>query len=223
MRSLPFEDSVEAGAGEPAAPPLAQPPSAPADLLAALTGPCTLRDGVVVLVRAIRDDDMQRLQAFHLGLSPQTLYLRFGHLLAGFPDELATWLTCVDGDRRMAFVATDSVDAVASANQTIIAVTRYDHVRPLVAEMASVVADRWQGRGLGPQLRYRLAVYARYRGYTTLIGYVRSTNDHALRALRRGALPYTLKRLDEDTLLATIDITHAQLAGAPWYGEFGGR
>jgi acetyltransferase len=219
MRSLPFEE----GAGEPAAPPPEQPPRAAADLLAALSGPCTLRDGVVVLVRAIRDDDMQRLQAFHLGLTPQTLYLRFGHLLAGFPDELATWLTCVDGDQRMAFVATDSVDAVASAHQTIIAVARYDYVRPLVAEMATVVADRWQGRGLGPQLRYRLAVYARYRGYTTLIGYVRSTNDHALRALRRCALPYTLKRLDEDTLLATIDITHAQFAGAPRYGESGGR
>jgi acetyltransferase len=219
MYSSPCED----GAGEPASPPLAQTPHGAVDLLADLTGPCTLRDGVVVMVRAIRDDDMQRLQVFHLGLSPQTLYLRFGHLLSGFPDELAAWLTCVDGDRRMAFVATDPVDEVASARQTIIAVARYDHVRPLVAEMATVVADRWQGRGLGPQLRYRLAVYARYRGYTSLIGYVRSTNDHALRALRRCALPYTLKRLDEDTLLATIDITHAQLAGAPWYGESGGR
>jgi acetyltransferase len=210
MRTLPFENT----AGEPTAPPLAQTSCEASDLLADLTGPCALRDGVVVMVRAIRDEDLHRLQAFHLGLSSRTLYLRFGHLLAGFPDELAAWLTCVDGDRRMAFVATDTAHERASAHQTIIAVARYEHVRPQVAELAEVVADRWQGRGLGPQLLYRLAVYARCRGYTTLIGYVRSTNERALHVLLRGALPYTLTRLDVDTVLATIDITRARLAEA---------
>jgi GNAT superfamily N-acetyltransferase len=211
MYSLPFED----GGGEPASlpSPLAQTPSGAAHLLAELAGPYTLRDGAVVIVRPIRDEDVQRLQAFHLALSSRTLYLRFGHLLAGFPDELAAWLTCVDGDQRMAFVATEMVDAVASASQPIIAVARYDHVRPQVAEMAVVVADRWQGRGLGPQVLYRLAVYARSRGYTTFIGLVRSKNGPALRALTRGVLPYTLEQLDDDTLLAAIDITH--LTGAP--------
>jgi GNAT superfamily N-acetyltransferase len=207
MHSLPFEDSP----GEPAASPLAQTPDGTAELLAALTGPCTLRDGVVVMVRPIRHEDVQRLQAFHLGLSPQTLYLRFGHLLAGFPDELAAWLTCVDGDRRMAFVATDTVDDVSSAREAIIAVARYDHMRPLVAEMAAVVADRWQGRGLGPHVLCRLAVYARSRGYTTFIGYVSNKNARALHALVRGTLPYTLTYVDENTLLANIDITHIDI------------
>jgi GNAT superfamily N-acetyltransferase len=207
MHSSPFE----ADAGGPAAPP-PQTPSGAADLLAELTGPCTLRDGAVVMVRPIHYEDVQRLRAFHLGLSPQTLYLRFGHLLGEFPDALAAWLTCVDGDRRMAFVATDTVDEVASAHETIIAVARYDHVRPLVAEMAAVVADRWQGRGLAPHVLYRLAVYARSRGYTTFIGYVSNKNERALHALVRGTLPYTLKYLDAYTLLVAIDITHV---GAP--------
>jgi acetyltransferase len=211
MHSMFFEG----GAGGPASPPQAQTPSGAVDWLTELTGPCTLRDGVVVLVRPIRDEDMPRLQAFHLGLSSQTLSLRFGHLLAGFPDALASWLTCVDHDRRMAFVAIDPVEEVASVRQTIIGIARYEHLRPQVAEMAEVVADRWQGRGLGPQLLYRLAVYACRRGYTTLIGWVRSTNARMVRALRRSALPYTLKPLDEDTLLAAIDVTYAGGAGVP--------
>jgi GNAT superfamily N-acetyltransferase len=220
MHSVPFE----AGAGGPAAPPQTQPPDGAADVLAELTGPCTLRDGVVVMVRPIRYEDVQRLQAFHLSLSPQTLYLRFGQLLAGFPDTLAAWLTCVDGDRRMAFVATDTVEEVASASPAIIGVARYDHVRPLVAEMAAVVADRWQGRGLGPQVLYRLAVYARSRGYTTFIGYVSNKNGRALHALVRGALPYTLTYLDAYTSLAAIDITHVGAADRPARagGESGG-
>jgi acetyltransferase len=175
------------------------------------------------MIRPIRDEDPPRLQAFHLGLSSETLYLRFGHLLAGFPNALATWLTCVDGDQRMAFVATDPVEEVARAPHPIIGIARYEHVRPRVAEMAEVVADQWQGRGLGPQLLYRLAVYACSRGYTTLIGFVRSTNARMVRALRRGALPYTLKPLDEDTVLATIDVTHAGAPRAPWSGGSGVR
>jgi hypothetical protein len=66
-----------------------------------------------------------------------------------------------------------------------------------------------QGRGLGLQLLCRLAVHDRRRDYMTLIGYVRST------MYLGGALPYTLRRQDVDTLLATIDITHARLAEAP--------
>lgn len=215
MHSLPFEAGAGGSASSPPFPapssPLLQGPPGAVDvgLLAALTGPCTLRDGVMVMVRPIRDDDVQRLRTFHLNLSTRTLYLRFGHLLVEFPDALAAWLTYVDGDQRMAFVATDTADAddVASLTQEIIAVARYEHVRPLVAEVAEVVADRWQGRGLGPQLVYRLAMYARHRGYTTFIGYVRGNNECAVHALVRGRLPYTVKQLDEDTLLATVDIT----------------
>jgi acetyltransferase len=166
-----------------------------------------LHDGVVVTVRPIHDEDVQRLRAFHLSLSPQTIFLRFAHLLGEFPQELAAWLTRVDGDQRMAFVATDAADADDHAHEEIIAIARYDRVRPQVAEMAAVVADRWQGRGLGPILLYRLAVYGRSRGYTTFIALMSSRNRRALRALMRCGLPYLLKQLDEDTLLASVDIT----------------
>jgi GNAT superfamily N-acetyltransferase len=170
-----------------------------------LASPCILRDGVVVIVRPIHDDDVQRLQAFHLNLSPQTIFLRFGHILSGFPEDLAVWLTHVDGDQRMAFVATDVADHLS--DHEIIAIGRYDRVRPGVAEMATVVADGWQGHGLGPILLYRLAVYARSRGYATFIGYLSNRNARGIRALMRCRFPYTLKQSDEDTLLVSIDIT----------------
>ncbi len=79
--------------------------------------------------------------------------------------------------------------------------------------MAAVVADRWQGRGLGPILLYRLAVYGCSRGYTTFIALMSGRNRYALRALMCCGLPYLLKQLNEDTLLASVDIT--QLNGLP--------
>ena len=64
---------------------------------------------------------------------------------------MAAWFTCVDSDQRVAVVATNTADAgeVARPTREIIAVARHEHVGPHVAEGAEVVADCWQGRGLG--------------------------------------------------------------------------
>lgn len=176
-----------------------------------LTYLCTLRDGVAVKVRPIQNDDVQRLREFHLGLSPETNFLRFAHLLGEFPDDLIIRLSCVDGDQRMAFVATDSVDD--KSHEQIIGVARYDRIRLQVAEIAAVVADRWQGHSLGLILLYHLAMYARRRGFTTLISTMSRWNSHAIRALMHCGLRYTLKQLDEDTLLASVDITQLDCFG----------
>jgi GNAT superfamily N-acetyltransferase len=177
----------------------AQGPSADLTLL------CTLRDGVVVKTRPILNEDEQRLQAFHLHLSPQTIYLRFGHLLSEFPGALMAWLARVDGDQRMAFVATDAVHD--PAHEAIIGVARYDCVRPQVAEMAAVVADPWQGRGIGAILLYRLAIYGRSHNYTTFVALVSRRNSRAVRALAHCGLPCTLQHVDEDAMLVSVDIT----------------
>ena len=181
---------------------------------------CTLRDGIVVTVRPIQDNDVQRLREFHLGLSPETRFLRFAHLLGEFPDELISRLSCVDRDERMAFVATDAAREPDHPDETdepifeqIIGVVRYDRVRQQVAEIAAVVADRWQGHGLGLILMYHLATYARRHGYTTFISTMSRWNDRAIRALMHCGLHYTLKQLDEDTLSAAIDITQLDSVG----------
>ncbi len=187
---------------------------------------CTLRDGVVVTVRPIQNDDVQRLRAFHLGLSSETRFLRFAHLLGEFPDELISRLSCVDKDERMAFVATDAARESDEPveleepdgqdepiDEQIIGVARYDRVRQQVAEIAAVVADRWQGHGLGLILLYHLALYARRHDYTTFISTMSRSNDRAIRALMHCGLPYTLKQLDEDTLSGAVDLTPLDSVG----------
>jgi len=171
-------------------------------------------------VRPIQNDDVQRLLAFHLGLSPETRFLRFAHLLGEFPDDLISRLSCVDRDERMAFVATNAArkpdepdEPDESSVEQIVGVARYDRVRQQVAEIAAVVADRWQGQGLGLILMYHLAMYARRQGYTTFISTMSRWNDRAIRALMHCGLPYTLKELDEDTLSAAVDLTQLDCVG----------
>lgn len=175
---------------------------------------CTLRDGVTVTVRPIQNDDVQRLREFHLGLSPETRFLRFAHLLGEFPDELINRLSCVDRDERMAFIATDTArEPDEPSFEQIIGIARYDRVRQQVAEIAAVVADRWQGHGLGLILMYHLAMYARRHSYTTFISTMSPWNDRAIRALIHCGLRYTLKQLDEDTLSAAVDLTQLDGVG----------
>lgn len=117
-----------------------------------------LSDGTVVHVRPIEGGDAQALLDFHSRLSSQSVYLRFFSAHAQLRPEEVHRFTHVDGRDRMALVATLRDD--------IIAVARYDRLdsEPEVAEVAFVVVDDFQGRGLATLLLEMLAAHARTQG-----------------------------------------------------------
>jgi acetyl coenzyme A synthetase (ADP forming)-like protein len=117
-----------------------------------------LADGGTVHVRPITPEDGTDLVAFHAGLSKETVYLRFFGVHPKLsPDEVERF-THVDHDKRMALVAT--------LRGQIIGVARYDRREEgsQEAEVAFVVADEHQGRGIGTLLLEHLAAFARTRG-----------------------------------------------------------
>ena len=131
-----------------------QPPKLDCDAL--------LLDGSTVHVRPIRPDDGERLVAFHSTLSPESIYLRFFSAHPSLrPDEIHRF-THIDGRDRMALVAT--------VRDRIIGVARYDRVvtTPEEAEVAFVVTDLFQGKGVATLLLEILAAQARTQGITTL-------------------------------------------------------
>jgi GNAT superfamily N-acetyltransferase len=101
--------------------------------------------GTTVVLRRMQPDDRARLVRFHHTLSHETTHLRF---FAPHPDLLPAEL-----DR---FTQVDHVDReaiVAAVGGDLVGVGRFDRVPPGdVAEVAFVVADRWQGRGIGTAL-----------------------------------------------------------------------
>jgi acetate---CoA ligase (ADP-forming) len=116
-----------------------------------------LSDGGTVLIRPIRPDDAPALANFHERLSPESVYLRYfsphPHLSAA---ELS-FLTTVDYRRRMAMVAILGDD--------IVGVARYEGREGKTnAEVAFLVDDRHQGRGIGTVLLEWLAAAAREAG-----------------------------------------------------------
>lgn len=116
-----------------------------------------LTDGSIVHIRPIEPDDEVRLVTFHAGLSKESIYLRFftAHQRLT-PDELHRF-THVDGRDRVALVAT--------VRDRMIGVARYDRMgASAAAEVAFVVADAYQGRGVATLLLELLAAEARSVG-----------------------------------------------------------
>jgi acetyltransferase len=145
-----------------------------------------LRDGAQLTIRAICPDDAPRLQAGMARLSPETVFRRFMAPLKGLTDADAQRLADVDYDRRMALVATREPEH----RTEIVAVARYDATNVAEpAEVAIVVADAYQDRGLGVLLIQRLAAYALAHGIDSFRATVLSGNDGVLRLAQAAGLP----------------------------------
>lgn len=134
-----------------------------------------------LLLRPIRADDLDRLRNFVRHLSPRTGYQRLLSSRIPTEKELRCW-TALDRSREGALVAT----MVHGGETRILGVARY--VREASggdAEMAVVLADAWQGRGLGTELLRALVDMARVDGVQRLTGTTLSTNAAAIALVRR--------------------------------------
>jgi GNAT superfamily N-acetyltransferase len=141
----------------------------------------TLRDGSVMRVRPIRADDELRLAELFARLSERTVYHRFFAAYRRLP---ATWyrdLANVDYHARLALVAED----VGAAAVRVRGVVRWEPGEaPGTVEIALVIEDAWQGRGLGATLLDALVDAARGRGIERFCADVLAENHRMLRLLR---------------------------------------
>lgn len=139
----------------------------------------TLKDGTTVTLRPIRSQDEPDLTSLYARLSPESAYQRFFTVMAQLPPSWAHILANVDYDRRMANVA-------VGPQGELIAVARYDYDETAhEAEIAIVVQDRWQGKGLGTSLMAELLSYAEAKGIRRFRAYVLAENRRMLDMLAR--------------------------------------
>lgn len=149
-----------------------------------------LRDGDVVKIRPIRTDDQTLLVDLFNRTSPESRYFRFFRAKPRLSPREVEHFTTIDYQRRMALVVID--------DEQMIAVARYDTEAedPTTAEVAFLVEDAQQGRGIGTQLLQLLTVYARQEGILGFTAYVLPENVGMLRLFRNSG--YTVSRAYED-------------------------
>jgi acyl-CoA synthetase (NDP forming)/RimJ/RimL family protein N-acetyltransferase len=137
-----------------------------------------LTDGGTAHLRPIRPEDADLLRAFYARLSPESIYYRFFSPRPRLSDREIEHFTTVDHDRRVALIAT--------IGGAMVAVVRYDRLddRPGTAEVAFLVEDAHQGRGLGAVLLEHIAAAARERGVEKFVASVLPENRRMTRVFR---------------------------------------
>ena len=148
---------------------------------APLTRAEVLRDGTDLTIRPIRADDKGLELAFLRGLSRESRYQRLLSARDLLPGELRR-LTEIDPAREMALIATIR-DGNGGERQ--IGVARYVKDADDTAEMAIVIGDAWQRRGLGEKLLQALIDAAADADIDTLTAVTFSTNLGMLRLAKK--------------------------------------
>ena len=141
-----------------------------------------LKDGSEVFVRPVRPEDKDLLTDLVAGLSEESRHRRFMLTITYLPDRKLAQLTELDHHDSEALVALDA------EGRRCLGVSRYTGLMGTdvrVAEVAAVVADAWQGRGLARVLVERLIERARAEGVERLVALVRKRNRQALRLFEK--------------------------------------
>ena len=141
-----------------------------------------MRDGAVVHVRPVRPDDEAALVQLFRALSPESRLFRF---FSGSTDLMGEARRAIDVDYRDSF----SLVAVAGVERRLIAHAAYYAGRDRRAEIAWVIADDWQGRGLGTLLLAHLAEAAEENGIGPFVAYVLSDNRQMIEMLTESGVP----------------------------------
>src|SRR5919107_973855 len=149
-----------------------------------------LSDGHAVHLRQIHPTDSDAIVQFHSRMSDRTRYLRYFSPYPRIPERDLERFVNVDHHDREAFVIV--------TGPRIMAVGRYERLGPdsPEAEVAFVVEDAYQGRGVGSVLLEHLAEAARENGITRFVAEVLPENGSMLRVF--SDFGYQVRRRYED-------------------------
>ncbi|MGW3656077.1 bifunctional acetate--CoA ligase family protein/GNAT family N-acetyltransferase [Streptomyces sp. NPDC005151] len=165
-----------------------------------------LRDGGTARIRPITTDDAERLVSFYEQVSDESKYYRF---FAPYPR-----LSAKDVHRFTHHDYVDRVGLAVTVGGEFIATVRYDRIdaagRPASApadeaEVAFLVQDAHQGRGVASALLEHIAAVARERGIRRFAAEVLPANNKMIKVFRDAG--YTQQRSFEDGAVhLTLDL-----------------
>ncbi|MDD0840189.1 bifunctional acetate--CoA ligase family protein/GNAT family N-acetyltransferase [Curvibacter sp. HBC61] len=170
-----------------------------------------LRGGGEYTVRPIHPDDAQMLQELVHGLSQESRYFRFVSSMTELPPSMLARFTLIDYDREMALVAVvkqRSIDdqGEVQERERIVGVSRYiTNPDQTSCEFSLVVADDFNGKGLGSRLMEAIMDVAREKGLSEIDGLVLANNQPMLKLMR--SLGFSVKAFPEDPEFKLV--THA--------------
>jgi len=150
-----------------------------------------LRDGSSLHIRPVTAEDRPAIDAFLGGLSPDSISFRFFGAIN--LDWVAEWATDVDYSDRYALIASTGPE------QTIVGHGAYVRIDQTRAEVAFLISDAWQGRGIATIMLLHLAAAADEHGISAFLASVLPRNERMLEVFRESG--FSLKRHTKDEVV----------------------
>lgn len=172
-----------------------------------------LPDGAELLVRPATVDDLPAVRDMHERCSPASRYRRY--LTGGARPTDAQLRRLLEPAHGLSLVAVAPVTP-GESERVVVPVTAGESERVValgnlvaegaMAELALLVTDAWQRRGLGGALLCRLTAHAVRAGYAALVAHTQADNVAMLRTLHRLAGPRQVER-DGPLLTMTVALS----------------
>ena len=168
----------------------------------------TLKNGQEIKIRPIRPEDEPLEEEMFENLSRQTQYYRFFGYLGDITHDMLVRYTQIDYDREIALVgiADEGGKKVMTGVVRLVADSKNEE-----AEFAIVVADKWQGQGLGNHFTDLLMDIAKKRGIRKITATVLQANTTMLHMFRKRG--FIIKNVDYQTASAELLLESELLVG----------
>ena len=169
--------------------------------------PWTMKDGTRVTLRPVRPEDEPLMVKFHAALSERSVFLRYFHaarLSQRVAHDRLVRICFLDYDREIALLVDRAVPE--SGEHEILAIGRMSKLHGAnAAEVAILVRDQYQRRGLGLELLRRLIQVARDECLDSVHAYMLQENIE-MRALIEKLGFRILATADPGILFAVFDL-----------------
>ncbi|HIH01904.1 TPA: GNAT family N-acetyltransferase [Thermoplasmata archaeon] len=150
-------------------------------------------DGTSLAVRPIRPTDEEMMSDMFYDLSDQTIINRFFSMLKSMPHRKLQEFCCIDYENDMSLVVIHG----KSPRQKMVGVGSY-HLNPATnrAEIAFLVADDWQGKGIGTFLMEYLVKIAKSKKIAGFTAEVMRDNVAMIALMHKAGVPPKSTQVD---------------------------
>jgi len=165
-----------------------------------------LRDGRTVLLRPIKPEDEPLWLEMFQNFSEQSIRYRFFSIIKDTPHEVRVRYCNIDYDREIAIVA----ELTEDGRRKILGVARVP-IEPdkKTGEIAVIVADPWQGLGLGSKMVDYMIEICKDKRLETIYGVMLSDNYQAINLMKK--MGFTTQYLGDGTVKGTLNLKEEEL------------
>jgi acetyltransferase len=165
-----------------------------------------LRDGRTVLLRPIKPEDEPLWLEMFRNFSEESIRYRFFQIIKDTPHEVRVRYCNIDYDREIAIVA----ELNENGQRKILGVVRVS-LEPdrKHGEIAFIIADPWQGLGLGTKMVDHVIDICKDMRIETIYGIMLPDNHRAISLMKK--MGFTIKHLEDDTVKGTLNLKEEEV------------